>query len=220
MHREAIPESVWRLLHRLSGLGSMASVYLGGGTALAMQLGHRVSADLDFFAPKEFDYATLMHEVRELGMNVTVMSQTPYHCEMMVEGIKVDYLRETISPRFPLKTIASESGKFQMADLADIGRMKLHAIASRGSKKDFIDLYCLTRTAISLEELLVLALEEQETVRFNRLLFLKGLVDFEEAERDAQPFLLWKIEWKKVRADLTEEVKQIGQKLSSVEMPE
>jgi len=203
----------------LSGLGSMASVYLGGGTALALQLGHRVSADLDFFVPKYFDYATLTYEIRELGMNATMMSQTPCHCEMMMEGVKVDYVRETISPRYPPKIIVFEGAKFQMADLVDIGRMKLHAIAIRGSMKDFIDLYCLTRTAISLEELIVLALEEQETVRFNRLLFLKGLVDFEEAERDAQPFLLWKIDWKEVKAVLTEEVKQIGHKLSRVEMP-
>jgi hypothetical protein len=57
MHREAIPDPVWRLLLGLSGLKSMQSFYLGGGTALAIQLGHRISADLDFFIPKDYEFS-------------------------------------------------------------------------------------------------------------------------------------------------------------------
>jgi hypothetical protein len=214
MHREAISDPVWRLLLGLSGLKSMQSVYLGGGTALAIQLGHRVSADLDFFVRKDHEFSALMDEVQNLGMNTTMISQTSSHCELIMESIKVDYLRERISTRFPLKTVVFEGGSFQMADPADIGRMKLLSIASRGGKKDFIDLYCLTRTVITLEELLTLVLEEQGTIRFNRLLFLKGLVDFEEAEKEAQPFMLWEIDWNKVKEDLGVEVKQIGRKWS------
>jgi hypothetical protein len=131
-----------------------------------------------------------------------------------VGSIKVDYLRERIFPRFPLKTLVTEGGRFQVADPADIGRMKLLSIASRGGKKDFIDLYCLTRSVIPLEELLTLVLEEQGSIRFNRLLFLKGLVDFEEAEKEAPPMMLWAIDWNKVKEDLGEEVKRIGRKWS------
>jgi predicted nucleotidyltransferase component of viral defense system len=214
MHREAIPDPVWRLLLGLSGLKSMQSVYLGGGTALAIQLGHRVSADLDFFVPKDYGFSILMHEMLDLGMNATVISQTPYHSELIMETIKVDYLRERISPRFPLKTVVSEGGRFQVVDPADIGRMKLLSIASRGSKKDFIDLYCLTRRVIPLEELLTLVSKEQGAIHFNRLLFLKGLVDFEEAEKEAPPIMLWEIDWNKVKEELGEEVRQIGRKWS------
>ena len=97
-----------------------------------------------------------------------------------------------------------------MADVIDIGRMKLHSIAGRGAKKDFFDLFCLTRNAIPLEELLKLVAEEEGTLRFSRLLFLKGLIDFEEAEREAAPVMLWKTDWEQVKAGLTEEVKRIG----------
>ena len=214
MHREAIPEPVWRLLLRLSGLKSLESAYLGGGTALAMQLGHRISADLDFFVPGNLECETLMHDLQDVGMNVTMIGRTPSHCELSIEAIRVDYLRERIPPRFPRRMVVSEGGKFHMADAADIGLMKLHAIAGRGSKKDFMDLYCLTRATISLEQLLMLALEEHATVRFNRLLFLKGLVDFEEADKDVQPVLLWSIDWDQVKADLTEEVKRIAKQWS------
>jgi Nucleotidyl transferase AbiEii toxin, Type IV TA system len=210
MYREAIPDPVWRLLLGLSGLNTMQSAYLAGGTALAIQLGHRISADLDFFAPQDIDYPALLDEIRELGINAVVIGRTPKHCELVVGAIRVDCLRERIPLRFALKSVVSEGGSFRMADMIDIGRMKLHSIAGRGGKKDFFDLYCLTRSAISLEELLKLAAEEQGTLRFSRLLFLKGLIDFEEAEREAPPVMLWKTDWEQVKAGLTDEVKQIG----------
>jgi predicted nucleotidyltransferase component of viral defense system len=192
----------------------MQSFYLGGGTALTLQLGHRVSADLDFFVPKDYELSTLMGEIQDFAVNAIIISQTSHHCGLLMGSIKVDYLRERISTRFPLKTVVSEGSRFQMADPADIGRMKLLTIASRGGKKDFIDLYCLTRTVISLEDLLMLFLEEQGTIRFNRLLFLKGLVDFEEAEKEALPIMLWEVDWNKVKKILGEEVKRIGKKWS------
>jgi hypothetical protein len=192
----------------------MESVYLGGGTALALHLGHRISAHLDFFVPRNLEFRTLTSDILDFRMKATMISQTPSHCELIIEAIKVDYLREWIAPRFPLQRVVSEGEIFKMADPADIGRMKLHAIADRGSKKDFIDLYCLTRTLIPLEKLLMLAMEEQGTVRFNRLLFLKGLIDFEEAEKDAEPIVLWSIDWSKIKAELTEEVQRIGRQLS------
>ncbi|SPF32170.1 conserved hypothetical protein [Syntrophobacter sp. SbD1] len=210
MFREAIPDPVWRLLLGLSGLSTMQSAYLAGGTALAIQLGHRISAALDFFSAEGPQYPALLDKMRKLGMNATVISQTPQHCELIVGAIRVDYLQERIPLRFPLKTVFSEGGRFQMADVRDIGRMKLHAIAGRGGKKDFLDLYCLTRTEIPLDELLKLAVEEQGTLRFSRLLFLKGLIDFDEAEREPMPVMLWKTDWEQVKAELTDEVKKIG----------
>jgi hypothetical protein len=93
MHREALPEPVCRLLLGLSGLKSKDSVYLGGGTALALQLGHCISADLDFFVPRNADYQTLINDIRDLGMTATIISLTPSHCELIIEAIKVDYLR-------------------------------------------------------------------------------------------------------------------------------
>jgi hypothetical protein len=88
--------------------------------------------------------------------------------------------------------------------------MKLHSTVSRGGKKDFFDLYRLTRSEIRLEELLGLVEKERGALRFSRLLFLKGLMDFEEAERDAPPVMLWNTSLEDVKECLTEEVKSIG----------
>lgn len=210
MFRETIPDPVWRLLLGLSGLKSMHSAYLAGRTALALQLGHRTSADLDFFSPKYPEYPALLDEVGELAMSAAVIGRTPQHCELIVGTVRVDILRERIPLRLPLKSVLTEGGSFRMADMIDIGRMKLHSIAGRGSKKDFFDLYCLTRSAISLRVLIEQAVEEHGPVRFSKLLFLKGLIDFEEADREPSPVMLWKTEWEEVKAGLADEVIKIG----------
>ena len=74
MHREAIPEPVWRLLPGLSGLKTMTPVYLVGGTALALHLGHRLSADLDFLIPKDYEYQPLLHDLLGLSHKPTLTS--------------------------------------------------------------------------------------------------------------------------------------------------
>ena len=212
MFREAVPEPVWKLLLVLSALDTMQYSYLAGGTALALQLGHRISADLDFFTREDEVCPAFLEQIRALGMNAMVVGRTPSHLELIVESIKVDCLRERIALVFPLETITYVGGRFQIANVKDIGRMKLHSIASRGCKKDFFDLYCLTRSAVPLEELLDLVAVEWGTLRFSRLLFLKGLIDFEEAESDAAPVMQWNTSWAEVKEGLTEEVKSIGRK--------
>jgi hypothetical protein len=60
-----------------------------------------------------------------------------------------------------------------MADARDIGRMKPLAIGSRGSKKDFIGLFCLIRDVIPLESLITMAESGPKKAKYSRLLFLK-----------------------------------------------
>ena len=91
--------------------------------------------------------------------------------------------------------------------------MKIISIVSRGSKKDFVDLYCLTREVIKLESLLTMAMEEDRGFKYSKLLFLKGLVDFDEADKEADLVMLWDISWEQVKNSLTEEVKKIATKI-------
>jgi hypothetical protein len=211
MHRETIPDSVWRLLLGLSRLGSMQSGYLAGGSGLAIQLGHRVSVDLDFFFPEGHAVPDVLDQLPALGMSATVMSQTPGHCELRINAVKVDLIRERFTLLRPLKVLTLENTTVHVADPVDIGRMKLFSIASRGNRKDFIDLYCLTRAVLPLGDLLALVVEDQRGLRFNPLLFLKGLIDFEEADQDVHPVLLWDISWEKVKEDLTKGVKRLAE---------
>ncbi len=210
MYRKTIPDTVWRVLLGLSSFGSMRSSYLAGGSGLALQLGHRVSVDLDFFFPQGSDYRDVLEELPSLEMSAIVMGQTSGHCELMIDGVKVDFIRERIPLKHPPNTLTLGDASVTVADPVDIGRLKLFSIASRGSKKDFIDLYCVTRAVLPLADLLAEVVEDQKGIRFNRLLFLKGLVDFEEADREVSPILLWDLSWVRVKEDLSKEVRQFA----------
>lgn len=214
MHTETISHALWQLLKRLDRSLVLRDGYLGGGTALALQLGHRRSDDLDFFFPKTFNTTALLTEIeKNEGLAVTVLSQTPRHTELSFHGLKVDLLIEPIPLKRPLRSIHSDIQNLKMADAVDIGRMKLLTIASRGSRKDFVDIFCLTRQSISLKALVNEFIAENQGVRFSRLLFLKGLVDFETANLEPDPITFWDVDWDDVKKALTSEVKHMAQEI-------
>jgi hypothetical protein len=142
-----------------------------------------------------------------------VLNQTLAHTELLIQNIKVDLIRERISLRFPLILIHPQKPDLKMADARDIGRMKLLAVGSRGSKKDFIDLFCLTREVITLESLISMTESEPKEVKYSRLLFLKGLVDFEEADQEPDPMMIWEKSWDEIKEVLKEEVRTIAHKI-------
>ena len=213
MYPEAISDSLWELLGRLNPISDMKFCYLGGGTALALQLAHRRSDDLDFFVTEEFDDLSFRRKIQWVGLDTLVVNQSSHHMELMIQSIKVDLVRERIPLKFPLKSIHPRTENLSMADPRDIGRMKIISIGSRGSKKDFVDLYCLTREITTLESLIMMAMEEDRGIKYSKLLFLKGLVDFEEAERESDLNMIWDVGWEEVKRSLIEEVKKIAKKI-------
>lgn len=215
MFTQAISGALLTLIGKLDAVLDAASSYLGGGTAMALQLGHRKSEDLDFFVPENFDMHLLMTGAQRTGEDILVLNQTPAHTELLLRKIRVDFIRQRIAPRFPLLVMQPLAGELKMADARDIGRMKLLAIGSRGSKKDFVDLFCLTRDFISLDALIALSESEHPQVKYNKLLFLKGLVDFEGADRDPDPVMIWRQSWEDVKEGLTAEVKRLAHKIQA-----
>ncbi|MBN1102662.1 MAG: nucleotidyl transferase AbiEii/AbiGii toxin family protein [Deltaproteobacteria bacterium] len=87
MFTEAISASLLKLIERLSSVPEMASSYLGGGTALALQLGHRRSEDLDFFVPEPLEAASYLTALRRSAMDIVVLNQSPAHTELLIQGI-------------------------------------------------------------------------------------------------------------------------------------
>lgn len=213
MYPEAISEPLWELLGDLNTVPGIRSAYLGGGTALALQLGHRTSDDLDFFVNEAFSEPSFLPALQERGLHANVLNRTSRHTEFMVRSVKIDVVREQVALKCPLLQVRQDLTGIRMADAMDIGRMKLVAIGTRGGKKDFIDVYCLTRERMTLESLIETAMEENRGVSYSKVLFLKGLVDFEEADSEPDPRLLWNITWQEVRKSLASEIREIARRI-------
>jgi len=86
----------------------------------------------------------------------------------------------------------------QLADWRDIACMKLDAISSRDSKKDFIDLYFILKR-ISFDELWKLFEKKYESIKFNKLHIFKSVNYFGDAEKEPMPMMLEEIDWEKIK---------------------
>ena len=162
--------------------------------------------DLDWFtAEKLNDPLSLARELASKGMEVKVKDFSRGTLHGTIKGVKVsffEYLYPLLSPLVPCDAFGCLA-----ASLEDIASMKLVAIAQRGFKKDFLDIYAICKRHKPLSELLELtakkfALEDSSSI-------LYGLTYFEDADRERTPEMLWRIDWRRVKGEIREWVREV-----------
>lgn len=185
----------------LEGLGQF---YLVGGTALALQLGHRLSIDLDLFTTEPFSKADLIELLNAHFETVLQESEGTSMLVTSIEQIKVDFVKMSYPIGFP----ALEVEGVRMLDIRDIAPMKLKAITQRGSKKDFYDIYFLL-DQLPLSEILHLFAEKFKQQEVFHV--IKSLTYFEDAEQYAAPKVFDEtITWEKVKIQVSKAVQQLA----------
>ena len=170
--------------------------YLAGGTALSLQIGHRRSIDFDFFsATDDLDDNSRNEIIRGVSSHPTEIIETvPGNLLMLVVGIRVGFF----AYGYPLIEKPVRYNEILLASLPDIGLMKCDALISRGSRKDFYDLFYLSRH-IQLEDLMPLGTQKFTLFRDFPLMVLESMTLFDNADRDVQPELLENISWDEVK---------------------
>jgi hypothetical protein len=151
LHTETIEPGTFSLLKRLMALPSLQPFSLVGGTALALQYGHRSSIDLDLFYHEIFDHTIIEKELSDEFGNE--FDYEPSHKQFgifcYIKKIKVDIVYFPHKPIAPFENVE----QIRMYSNADIGAMKIQAMLGRGKKKDFWDLYELLKH-YSLQQLM------------------------------------------------------------------
>ncbi len=162
-----------------------------GGTALALQLGHRKSKDLDFFSPIKFE-AALVENLITWGEH-RIITATTNTIEAEIDNTRLFFMFFG----YPLyKNIKKESG-VRMADPIDIGIMKLMCLTSRQTKKDIIDLYFIDREITPLEELLKIIDKHIPEESFNKFSAAKELLNPDKLDNQPMPVMLKDVQWEK-----------------------
>ena len=192
-HREVIPATTETTLCVLRDAHLLDRFYLAGGTGLALQFGHRLSLDLDFFAEDHFDEEALLQRVQTLA-GFALTAKAPYTLHATVQATKVSFLGYTYPVLFPTNPFLDVA----VADPRDIACMKVSAIASRGTKRDFVDLF-LCAEHYGLPEILRLFDQKYAQTHYNRMHILKSLTFFADAEKDPMPHMLVTLEWDTVK---------------------
>jgi len=178
--------------------------YLAGGTACALQLGHRISVDLDFFTPKEFDAKEMIKSLKEIG-TFHVDQQSWGTVLGNIEGIKFSIFVYKYPVLFRYKSLFN----INILDLRDIAAMKIDAIATRGIKRDFIDLYFICQEGILLSKILSFYDRKYGKLASNIVHIQKSLVYFTDAEISEVPRMLKKVKWEEVKRYFEGEVRRM-----------
>lgn len=132
---------MWELLQRLMKDEKLKDFNLVGGTALSLQIGHRISVDIDLFTTKDFDSKAMLKYL-DITYNAKPTESRLYKNTVLtyINNVKVDI----ISHKYPLLNPMEEKEGVRMISNEDIGAMKLHAIHQSGKRyKDFVDMYFL-----------------------------------------------------------------------------
>lgn len=187
------------LLRALMQEAALSELRLVGGTALALQYGHRSSIDLDLFGKIDIDGYELQSILSKYGV-LKVENETKIIHQYYIDNIKVDvvnYPFEWISP------IIEEDG-IRLASPVDIAAMKVNAIEGRGTKKDFIDMYMLLQH-YSLKE--IIAFYQQKYPNYSIFRALRSLTYFEDAEDQFMPRMFIEDTWENMKLYITNQVK-------------
>jgi len=196
------------LLRELMHENCLKDFNLVGGTALALQLGHRISIDLDLFTLNDFDTQYILSELGK-KFRITEITEYPFSIIQKIEFpndtqnyIKVDIVKypyKLIKPPINLDGI-------RLLTKEDIIPMKLSTIGSRGSKKDFYDIFFLLKE-FELKEMFKLF--EQKFPNVNYFHIVKSLTDFDDADIELNPKTFVKLSWDEVKNEIQKQVKNM-----------
>jgi Nucleotidyl transferase AbiEii toxin, Type IV TA system len=186
------------ILKQLMSMPELKQFNLVGGTSLSLQIGHRISIDLDLFSNLDFDNSTIIKAINPLG-ELTVLVDNPPFLQMRLDDVKLDFLKYP----YPFIQNYLEIEGIRLVSIENIATMKLTAIARRGAKKDFFDLYFLLER-YSLSQLLELL--EQTLPNIDPFHIVKSLTYFEDAEEELNPEMLIKVSWQTVKKTIEKKV--------------
>lgn len=167
-------------------LKNFKNFYLAGGTALAMQIGHRVSVDFDLFSDKKIS-SQLIEKCKKLfsKSRIKILIDNKDELTILVDDVKFTFLHYPFPPKMPLK----KYGELKFLSPKEIAASKAYSIGRRGTFKDYVDLYFIFKEKYStLRETIDLA-EKKYGEGFNGRLFLEQLLYLEDINDTEISFL-------------------------------
>ncbi len=171
---------------------------------MALQLGHRVSEDFDFFRTHAYSVRKL-HEVLQAAGPVEMLQEDDRTLTVILSTTKLSFF----SVPDPFLFSSRPYLFFEIPDPRDIALMKLAAVSGRGSRKDFIDLHTILRGGLTLDQRLQWLPKKYGEKRINTYHVLKSLTYFEDAEREPMPTMLEPFDWEECKAFFVREAHAI-----------
>ncbi len=194
LQTQTVEPNLLELLRSLMSNEVFSDFYLVGGTALALQIGHRKSIDIDLFGNTELDELSFLEILSNWG-KIEILKKSRNILIYLINGIKLDF----VNYRYPWLQEPLILEGIRFASKPDILAMKLNAISGRGSKKDFIDLYFLLKEFSIKEALSFYNKKYQDGSSF---LVRKSLSYFGDADAEPSPLMFNDVSWDEVKSSI------------------
>lgn len=205
-----LPDAV-RGIQLVSRVPLIQNAYLAGGTALALQLGHRISEDLDFFTTEEFDEQQLLVELSELGLVRESVGWRTIIGKINKTKFSIFYYK------YPLLSETLEFEGIKLASKQDIAAMKILAMEDRGARRDFIDLFFLAKE-FSIDQILGFYDEKYGILDERILHIIKSMGYFDDADNDDwKPEMIKNVDWEEVKKFFEAETKRLARERLGIE---
>ena len=189
---QTIKPDTLELLKRLMAEPLFGQTRLVGGTALALQFGHRSSIDLDLFGSIEED-TNLTTEVLE-RIGPTIPGKCSAHIKTYrICGVKTDIVNYD---RYPWIDAPVLEDGLRLASPKDIAAMKVNAIQGRGTRKDFVDMYFLIQR-FGLDQ--VMQFYKTKYPDYSEYRAMLSLTYFEDAEQQPMPYMFVDVSWEEMK---------------------
>lgn len=203
MHLEVLDEKRKKIFPLLS---NFKNFYLAGGTALALQINHRISVDFDLFIQKEIA-GGLLQKIKKVfsGFRVRPLVNNKGELTVLADDVKITFFNSFFPPILKLIKYKNVS----LLPIKEIGADKAYTIGRRGKYRDYIDLYFIfSEKHSSLSEVINLA-DKKYGAEFNSRLFLEQLIYLEDIKDDAILFLRSKVSKKDIQKFFEQEIKKM-----------
>jgi hypothetical protein len=187
----------------LSQQPEVRSFYLAGGTALALHLGHRESVDFDFFRERGFVPQQLL---AHLPTPLRILQEERDTLTVELGGVKTSFFGY---PHALIKPPVAGPAGFTLADVPDIAAMKLAALAGRGARKDFVDLYWISRRCFPLREAFLYLQAKFPAHQYDLYHLLRSLTYFADAEGEPMPALRGSVTWAEIKTFFSTEAARL-----------
>lgn len=195
----AVEPSTLELLKRICAIPAFNNFALGGGTNLALRLGHRLSIDLDFFTDTSFQNNRIFKAITTEFPTAELLFEQNQTMMFSIDNIKVDFVLYPFKWQFPFETIEDA----RLITLQDIIPMKLQALSNRFAKKDFWDIAFILKS-YSLTQLLEIFKSKFPQIDVGYI--IHSLTNFEDAEQEQDPVVLLPKTWEEIKIELQRDV--------------
>jgi hypothetical protein len=178
MHKEILTEEQIKLLPLVKKF--TRSFGLVGGTAIALQIGHRQSIDFDMFSSKEFNNSRIRRIIKDAGWKIgKVYKEENDQFTFFVNNVQFTFFNYPFKLDFTKKL----EGYLKMPDLLTLAAMKAFALGQRAKWKDYVDLYFIIKKYHSIEKIVERA-EKIFEGNFNERIFREVLGYFNDVNYD------------------------------------